>query len=191
MPTPSRQAAHSPSSHIYRLSFDHRALREHNNDVEAALAFLTSDTTTTTGNGKNSQRTRNGEDLAILQSLGVALDAAHEVLTRTGTLCDALHELGIEPPEGVDVGSTGNSSAKGPGADGIEGDSGSGASDGMDGMDGMDDDDMSVEEQEEEVTGPTVEEMKLFDDLAGDRSSDDEEGYLDVALEDEVDAADM
>ncbi|CAM9637877.1 unnamed protein product [Sphacelaria rigidula] len=186
------------SSPVFFPLTSDRALREHNNDVGAALASLTS-----ASSSSNTATGDTGESLAILQSLGVAPDAAFEVLERTGKLCDALNELGIEVPHGVDVagvtggggrgrrrrGADGAGVAAGQGSDGADAedeDSDDGDSD--DDSEGDSDDD---EEEEEEVAGPTEEEMKLFDDLAGDRANDDEEEYLDVSLEDEADAADM
>ncbi|CAM9789879.1 unnamed protein product, partial [Ectocarpus fasciculatus] len=38
---------------------------------------------------------------------------------------------------------------------------------------------------------PTPEEKRLFEELAADRENQDDEGYLDITLEDESDAADM
>lgn len=173
------------------LKNKHRALREHNNDVEAALASLTS---ISTGNHGDNDR---NEALAVLQSLGVPPEAASEVLERTGTLSEALREMGISPPEGLSGGSTGGQDCGGHGGTGE--DSGRSGRRGT-GVDDEDDNSKSEagegneegeEGGEESGKGPTEEERNLFDELVRDRDNDDEESYLDVSLEDEADAADM
>lgn len=158
------------------------ALRRHNNDVGAALASLTAAPAGAPGSGGGGGG-NSDEDLAVLQSLGVPPDAAREVLSRTGRLCDALRELGLGEEAG---GSGGAAGAATGGGDRGEGDGGGGGSE-EGGDDGGDDDDNDDDVNSE----PTPEEKRLFEELAADRENQDEEGYLDVTLEDEADAADM
>lgn len=135
----------------------------------------------------NTSGSSNDESLAVLQSLGVLPDAARDVLARTGSLCDALRELGIDTPESANVGTSSDSTpGQGSNATASAGGVGGGCSGGSGGTSNEGDD-----QGEREEPGPTAEEMKLFDELAGDRDNEDEEGYLDIALEDEADAADM
>lgn len=168
------------------------ALRRHNNDVGAALASLTAAPGGGPGSGIGGGGGGGGnsdEALAVLQSLGVPPETAREVLSRTGTLCDALRELGLGDEAGGGSGSGGSGvvgAARGDG-DGGRQDDGGGSEEGGDGDgegDGDDDDDDADSE-------PTPEEKRLFEELAADRENQDEEGYLDVTLEDEADAADM
>lgn len=130
----------------------------------------------------------NDEALAVLQSLGVPPEAARQVLSRTGTLCDALRELGISSgPDGEAAAGGSSGGGGGRGAGDGEGDEGSGGDDESEG-----EDDESSEGGEDDLgSEPTPEEKRLFDELAADRENRDEEGYLDVTLEDEADAADM
>lgn len=159
-----------------------RALRQHNNDVGAALASLTASLAGDLGSGDGN------EALAVLQSLGVPEEAARDVLGRAGTLCDALRELGINAPEGMaSLGSgSGAASQKKP-AEGEAGGGGSAAEE------GSSSDEETVEEGGEGMSDsePTLEEKRLFEELADDRENQENEGYLDVTLEDEADAADM
>lgn len=157
------------------------ALRRHNNDVGDALTSLTSSIAGNPDSGDSN------EALAVLQSLGVPPEAAREVLGRTGTLCNALRELGIDAPQGsAGIGSGSGGARKenllehGSGSAGEGGSSSEGEGD--EGSEG---------EGEEGDLEPTPEEMKLYDELAADRANQEEEGYLDVTLEDEADAADM
>lgn len=160
-------------------------MRRHNNDAGAALTSLTASFAGNPG-------TEDGDEaLAVLQSLGVPPEAARDVLGRTGTLCDALRELGISAPPAMAGSSRGEGTAAGrassPGGEG--GGSGGGSSkEGSSGDDGEGEEDEDEEEEEEE---PTPEEKRLFDELAADRGSQENEGYLDITLEDEADAADM
>lgn len=161
------------------------ALRRHNNDVGAALAALTAAPggAPGAGGGHASTNSSGDEALAVLQSLGVPPEAAREVLSRTGTLCDALRELGLEDEAGAGDGSGGDGSKDGAGGSEEGGDGGEGTPRG-DGDAGGDDEDFEDSE-------PTPEEKRLFEELAADRENQDDEGYLDVTLEDEADAADM
>lgn len=162
-----------------------RALREHNNDVELALASLTSKAASRGGPGTE-------ESIAVLESLGVPQDTARDVLRRAGNLRDALKELGISAPEGVKAGpSARGSSNKGSGSREL----GTATSK----EDGNADANLSEMEESEEEQGegvpaapaPTAEEMRLYEELVEDREIQGEEGHLDVTLEDEADAADM
>lgn len=158
------------------------ALRKHNNDVGAALASLT-------GGGGSSSNKNDDEALAVLQSLGVPQEAARDVLDRTRNLRDALDELGISPPEGMVINESGGIGERlghhSPGRRDGDGN----AVEREDGSEGG----RSGESDEEKDggDGPTEEEMRLYNELAADRSNEDEEGYLNVTLEDEADAADM
>lgn len=133
----------------------------------------------------------------MLQSLGVPQEAARDVLDRTGTLRDALDALGISHPEGMvtteggGIGDNRGQRSPGRGSRGgsaVEGkEDGAGSEEDAEGEDSGDSDG----EKEEGGDAPTEEEMRLYDELAADRSNQDEEGYLDVTLDDEADAADM
>ena len=177
--------------------FSPRALRRHNNDVGAALAFLTAAPAPlggagTPGGGGGSSGGSNDEALAVLQSLGVPPEAARQVLSRTGTLCDALRELGISGgPDGEAGGGGGGGGGSSSGSGG--GGRGRGASDSGDDESQGEDDESSEGGGEDDDLGsePTPEEKRLFGELAADRENQDDEGYLDVTLEDEADAADM
>lgn len=105
------------------------------------------------------------------------------MLGRTGTLCDALRELGISAPEGVVA--TGSASGSHSGSGSSSDGGGRGSSSGEEGEQGRGEGDDSIDSE------PTAEEKRLFDELAADRENQDDEGYLDVTLEDEADAADM
>ncbi|CAN0343944.1 unnamed protein product [Ectocarpus sp. 12 AP-2014] len=124
--------------------------------------------------------------------MGVPPEAARDVLGRTGTLRDALNELGLEAPEGVAGGGGGGSGGGG----GLAGDNA--AASRVDVNDDDDDDDDDSEADSSSSGGeegldsePTLEEKRLFEELAADRENQDDEGYLDITLEDESDAADM
>eukprot|EP00903_Cladosiphon_okamuranus_P008425 g8098.t1 len=163
-----------------------RALRRHNNDVGAALASLTAAPGGAPGSGVGEGENRD-EAYAVLQSLGVPPETAREVLSRTGTLCDALRELGLgEEAAG----------GSGPGGGGVAGaargdDGSSEEGGGGDGEGYGDNDDDDENDDDDADSEPTPEEKRLFEELAADRENQDEEGYLDVTLEDEADAADM
>lgn len=153
---------------INRILSLYRALRKHNNDIEAALAFLTTEQAREASSGSKD------EALAIMQSLGVPQEAARDALERTGVLCDALQELGINAPEGMVPPQT-NDGGRGAAVD--------------DG--GIDDTDGS-NSGEDVVWKATEEEARLLVELAADKKDQEEgEGYLDISLEDEADAADM
>ncbi|CAN0304018.1 unnamed protein product, partial [Ectocarpus sp. 12 AP-2014] len=96
-----------------------RALRLHNNDVAAALTTLTTgDSSSINGGISSNTDDNNNEALAVLHSMGVPPEAARDVLGRTGTLRDALNELGLEAPEGAAAGVGGS----GGGGGGLAGD---------------------------------------------------------------------
>lgn len=164
-----------------------RALRQHNNDVAAALTTLTAGDSSSNDGGSSSNATTtttNNEALAVLHSLGVPPEAARDVLGRTGTLRDALNELGLEAPEGAAAG-------VGSGGGGLAGDDAAAASPGDSDDDSEDSEADSSGGGEELDSEPTPEEKRLFEELAADRENQDDEGYLDITLEDESDAADM
>lgn len=167
------------------------ALRRHNNDVGAALAFLTAAPGGAPGSrGGGCGGGNSDEDLAVLQSLGVPPEAAREVLSRTGTLCDALRELGLGE-EAAGGGSGGRRGSGGGVTGAAPGDGDGGQDSGGSSGDGGDDGGEGEGDDDEEDSEPTPEEKRLFEELAADRENQDEEGYLDVTLEDEADAADM
>lgn len=163
-------------------------MRLHNNDVAAALTTLTTGDSSSNNGGSRSNTDNKNEALAVLHSMGVPPEAARDVLGRTGTLRDALNELGLEAPEGAaaGVGSSG-------GGGGLAGDDAAASR-----VDVNDDDDDDSEADSSSSGGeegldsePTPEEKRLFEELAADRENQDDEGYLDMTLEDESDAADM
>lgn len=146
----------------------YRALGRHNNDIEASLAFLTA------AQAREGSSGSKDEALAIMQSLGVPQEAARDALERTGVLCDALQELGINAPEGM-VPPQKNDGGRGSAVDGGGIDDGDGSSSG-----------------EDVVWKATEEEARLLVELAaGKKDQEEGEGYLDISLEDEADAADM
>lgn len=154
-------------------------MRRHNNDAGAALTSLTASFAGNPG-------TEDGDEaLAVLQSLGVPPEAARDVLGRTGTLCDALRELGISAPPAMAGSSRGEGAAAGRAAPPR------GEGRGSSKEESSDDDGEGEEDEDEEEEEPTPEEKRLFDELAADRGSQENEGYLDITLEDEADAADM
>lgn len=161
-------------------------MRKHNNDVEAALASLTSRQNAVKQAGVLD------ESVAVLESLGVPQDTARDLLSRTGSLCDALSELGISNPEGVDLGSSARDGAherKMKSGDAPGGSMGHSSSD----VEGSDDSEGGDGEglEDEDLGGPSAEEVQLYGELVEDREREGEEGYLDVTLEDEADAAKM
>ncbi len=189
--SPSQEERSSPSPCTHAGFESLRALRRHNNDVGAALAGLTAAPASLgrVGNTIGGGGGNNDEALAVLQSLGVPPEAAQQVLSRTGTLCDALRELGISGgPDGEagTGGSSGGGSGGGWGTSNAEGGEGSGDDESQ-----GEDDEGSEGGEDDPGSEPTPEEKRLFDELAADRENQDEEGYLDVTLEDEADAADM
>lgn len=112
-----------------------------------------------------------------MQSLGVPQEAARDALEKTGVLCDALQELGINAPEGMMPPQRIQMNDGGIGA----------AVDG-----GLIDDTDSGNSSEDVVWKATEEEARLLVELAADKKDQEEgEGYLDISLEDEADAADM
>ena len=128
------------------------------------------------------------EALAVLQSLGVPPEAARDVLGRAGTLCDALRELGISAPPAM----AGSPRGEGAAADRatLSGERRGGGR-GWASEEKSSDENGEEEEEEAEDSEPTPEEKRLFDELAADRGSQENESYLDITLEDEADAADM
>lgn len=162
-------------------------MREHNNNIEAALASLTSISTGDEVAGSE-------ESIAILESLGVPENTARDVLRRTGNLCDALSELGINASEAANIeAGVGESKRKDPRKPRGSGE-GAGGSSGhisVESSEGESDESKEQDDQNEDAPAPTEGEMRLYDELVEHRRSEGEEGHLDVTLEDEADAADM
>lgn len=178
------ECSHNPSI-PYR---NDSALREHNNDIGAALASLTS------GHGNSGDHS---EALAILQSLGVPPEAAQSILERVGTLTDALRELGIDAPGGIVSAASAISDAlslSSPGSGSTQsGDADAGVAQSVQAAVRQltASDEWRAWVDANSVSKMTPEETRLYNELAADRESQEEEGYLDVTLEDEADAADM
>lgn len=156
------------------------ALRKNNNEVGAALASLTlSSGNSSTDSPRNSSPE---ESLAVLQSLGVPPETARDVLTRAGTLCVALEELGLNASD------QSSSPTQGKKRDKKSRTERGSMSEANDGRSSSED---GGQEEGGEGEGPSPEEMALYDELVADRGNQEEEGYLDITLEDEADAADM